>query len=391
MAVCFWGGTTPPARHHVAKIAARSLPNRNDRPSKKLYSTHRLASMVRGEPSISRSVMPPDNGYFIGVTTASKEYHGPRGNISQGGGAFLNHRESKEVNRHPRVPGYLGHKPFMDVVSKPVVHQQQVSGAIGASSHHFEREPVVRGSTYITPGYSGWIPGAQQLTAQTACRLPAPVKAWHDNRETAAQYDNLRSFRDEVGGVMVGYKGHVPGSQVKIGASNYGNIVARDAAGPSKAQSRWAQSRHTMGATVHNGLFDRAPAGLSDIEFAAAGVVQRSGGMVPPAAALAAARAAAQGAVMRAAHAQKLERNATLSGERLKTVMRDHNAYRTPGYKGHVPRYREEVGTSPYRARDAFRSSSSKSAAELPKRPMSAREPKRPLSARGPAKQQVRV
>lgn len=340
-----------------------------------------------------------DNGYFIGVTTGDRGYSGPRGNISQGGGAFLNHAESKETVRVSQLPGYLGHRPFRDVVSKPIVKQQQVSGAINASSGFFDRPPIVKGNTYITPGYSGWVPGAQHLTAQTACRLPTPMKAWVDTRETAAQYDQPRSFREEVGGLMPGYKGHVPGATRKIGASNYGNIVSRDAtnAAGARTHSRWAQSRHTQGGvTVQNGLFDRPTTSMNDIERAAAGVVQRSGGMVSPAAALAATRHAARGAIMRMQHEAALANDAQLKEQRGKLESGTVRQGLMPGYRGHVPRGVEEVGNSPFRGRGvdskhfvgqvptaANRFKNTGPPKEEAKRPHSAREARRPLSARG--------
>jgi hypothetical protein len=370
----------------------------------------RVRNTDMGHPALLRSTLPPDNGYFIGVTTGSKEYHGPRGNISQGGGAFLRHAESTETIRVSQVPGYLGHRPFRDVVSQPIVRQQQVSGAINASSGFFDRPPVVKGETYITPGYSGWVPGAQHLTAQTACRLPTPIKAWLDTRETATQYDQPRSFREEVGGLMPGYKGHMPGASRKIGASNYGHIVARDAkdAAGERAQSRWAQSRHTQGGvTVQNGLFERPTSALNDIERAAAGVVQRSGGMVSPAAALAAARHAARGAIMRMQHEARVANDARLQEHRSKLQSSTVKQGLMPGYRGHVPREREEVGNSPFRGRgvdskhfvgqvpttaNRFKNTGPpKNGADKveARRPHSARESRRPLSARGRSQSQA--
>lgn len=350
------------------------------------------------------STLPPDNGYFIGVTTASKGYSGPRGNISQGGGAFLNHAESKETRRVSRLPGYLGHKPFVDVESRPIHQQRQISGAINASSGFFDRPPIVKGDTYVTPGYTGWVPGAQHLNAQTASRLPAPIKAWVDTRPTTAQYNQTRDFREEVGGLMPGYTGHMPEAPRRVGESNYGHIVARDAAQAAGAPSRWAQSRHLQGATVHNGLFERDPVSLNAIERAAAGVVQRSGGAVPAHAALAAARQAAKGAIMRAQHQAKQEQDKKDKEYRGKLESGLVRQGLLPGYRGHVPRESEVVGAAPFRGRGADskhfvgqvptaanRFKNTRSEADL-KRPQSAREStRRPLSARGQSRSQVTV
>ena len=62
-----------------------------------------------------------------------KEYRGPRGNISQGGGAFLNHPENKVSERAKRIPGYQGHRPYANVVSAPLQVTPRMMAARGSS------------------------------------------------------------------------------------------------------------------------------------------------------------------------------------------------------------------------------------------------------------------
>lgn len=80
-------------------------------------------------------------------------------------------------------------------------------------------------------------------------------------------------------------------------------------------------------------------------------MVQRSGGVVPRAAALAAAKTAARGAAMQQAHANSLAERAFAAQQRLSTESGVVRKGVMPGYKGHMPRSREEVGSSPFRSR----------------------------------------
>jgi hypothetical protein len=293
-------------------------------------------------------------GMHVGVVTGDKDYVGPRGNISQGGGAFLRHPKNPVETRRKHLPGYLGHRPFSNVVPQEV-------GSRGAyptwahapppksGSRHFEQAPLVKGDTNITPGYAGWVRGAQETFGQSPCLLPAPDRIWFDTRPTAMQYNNSRSYRAEVGGIVPGYRGHMPGSLRNVGSSNYGGVE------PGARQHSLHGQANPPAQRPRSAPPQRPTAARDSIESAAFNIVERSGGVVPEWAARAAAKAAARGAAIRAAAASKVAAEARLAQMRLKTPERSQTV-RTgvmPGYRGHVPRYHEEVGTSPYRTADS--------------------------------------
>lgn len=316
-------------------------------------------------------------------------YVGPRGNISQGGGAFLRHPEGPSELRRHRVPKYAGHRPYSNVVPKPFAR-----GGI----NHFDRAPHVRGDTYVTPGFAGVIRGAQDTIGQSANKLPSPSQQWLDARLTAKQYENTRDYRSDVGGLVPGYKGHVPGALRNIGSSNYGGLVTRQG---YPDHLKWAQARHDVTfakaaqdiaaqrAEVAALLFDKPslrqgslqrPA--SAAELTAVGIVQRSAGMVPPHAALAAAQAAARGANIRADFEAKVAAEKKLAEGRVKTQSDIVSRGALPGYNGHMPRSREDVGLSQYcdrklPGRDPKRMDDARTHKLPQKRPQSARGPKR--------------
>ena len=334
-------------------------------------------------------------------------YVGPRRNISQSGGAFLRHPEGPTEQRRHRVPKYCGHRPYSNVVPKAV--------AFGGSDH-FDKPPHVRGDTFVTPGFTGVIRGAQETIGQSANKLPSPSREWFDSRRKG---ENVRDYRGEVGGLVPGYRGHVPGAFHRIGGSNYGGLVTRQG---YPDHLKWAQARHDVTfayadrdaaasvaaqrAEVAALLFDKP--GLSEsasvpsmqrpasaVELKAAGIVERSRGMVPPHAALAAAQAAARGDAMRAEFASKVAAEKQLAELRVKTqsnVMRHGSAQstgmgmrefgHTPGYNGHIPRSRDAVGLSQYHdrslpGRDPKRMDDARTAKLPAKRPQSARGPKK--------------
>ena len=301
------------------------------------------------------------------VVLGDKEYRGPRGNISQGGGAFLNHPQSKVTQRTRRISGYQGHKPFADVVSRPLSAAQQLRGVTPLNA--FEHKPIVQGSTYVVPGYSGWVPGAQATLGETACRHPSPSKRWADRRVTQDSRDS-RNYRAEVNGIVPGYKGHIPGGMQKIGGSKYGGIQMR---AHVRGVQRWTQSRlnESTGAAPTPDSRPKSararmetPDDVRPMSFRTAmadetiapiaeGVMRRSGGMVPRAAAFAAVRTALRGEYMRKQHETKLAEESSVNEYRTKTQSGIVTAGLVPGYKGHVPHHRGEVGISPYKGRGA--------------------------------------
>ena len=283
---------------------------------------------------------------------------GPRGNISQGGGAFLRHPEGPTDTRRHRVPKYAGHRPFENVRPR---------SARRGGSDHFDRQPHVKGSTYVVPGYTGFVPGAQETLGQTACLLPSPSCEWLDARQAPKKYENANQYRSEVGGIVPGYKGHVPGALRTIGASNYGALMTREL--PDRF--RWAQGRSkspfmppqqpaalepTMTQSVSSpflfekqGLTEQQQQPLSAVELHAQAIFQRNGGTVPRHAALAAAQAAAKGITVREHFAAKLANETKIAEQRLKTRSNTVRQGVLPGYNGHMPRSRESVSRSAFR------------------------------------------
>ena len=71
--------------------------------------------------------------------------------------------------------------------------------------------------------------------------MPSPSRTWHDHRASTRQYESTRDYRAEVGGLVPGYKGHVPAALRKIGGSNYGGLITRQG---FPDHMKWAQSRH---------------------------------------------------------------------------------------------------------------------------------------------------
>lgn len=266
----------------------------------------------------------------------------------------------------------MGHRPFANVEPRPIgpegAHPAWASAPPPKhGSRHFEQTPLRKGDTYVTPGYSGWVRGAQDTFGQSPCLLPTPDRVWYDTRSTATQYNPQRSYRAEVGGVVPGYKGHMPESLRNAGSSNFGGVETRDMPGD---HDRFAQSRHSASGPPANRSLPRPGSNFEArcfgaveqrrphsargaIESAALGIVARSGGVVPQSAALAAAKSAARGAARRAASASKAAADARLALIRSKTQSGFVNDGVVPGYRGHVPRYREDVGTSPYKGRGA--------------------------------------
>ena len=369
-------------------------------------------------------------------------YIGPRGNISQGGGAFLNHPNNVTDLRKVHIPKFAGHRPYQNVVPR--------GGRLGYGSFHFDKPPLTKGRTYITPGYAGFVRGAQDTIQQSANLHPSPSQEWIDDR-VSAEYDKLRDYKAEVGGLVPGYRGHVPGGMRNIGVSSFGGLSTWQG---FPTHLKWAQSRHdaaheraqafarsaflssaAAGAleaaaaaqapapppppppaddflarleAATSGLFDKKPSMQrpasaealpsqidrhslafteakmrratvgAAIDLHAEGIEERSGGMVPPHAAIAAAKAARRGAALMAEHASKVNAEKKLQEYRmaLKSGIVEQGV--TPGYKGHVPRHRDNVGVSPYRGRGADSKNligrvPSKSAIKPPSRPQSAR------------------
>ena len=185
--------------------------------------------------------------------------------------------------------------------------------------------------THIVPGYTGVVPGAAHLIESSSNKLRTPNKEWIDHRHTARQYENHIDYRREVNGIVPGYRGHMPGALRQAGSSNYGGLHVRT------SPDKWAQARHA-----------KSPA------FDAREVSRFDYGIVAPAAAAAAVEAARErGAKIRAQMAEKdaAERFSALVRSKIETGIMQQGI--VPGYKGHVPRYKEEIGTSPYKGRGA--------------------------------------
>lgn len=314
----------------------------------------------------SRHVPPPA---FIDRPLSTEDLKrfndpGPRGNISQGGGAFLRHPEGPSDKRRHRVPKYAGHRPYSNVMPVPIGH-----GGVG----HFDRTPHVKGNSYVVPGYAGHVAGAQETFAQTHCLLPSPSQKWLDSRHSAAMFDSKRDYRAEVGGLVPGYKGHVPEALRHIGASTYGGLMTRQG---FPDHLKWAQSRHDMPfaqahaqaaaatqqqqappqAAASDGLFEKPslmqaslPRPASAVELRAQGIWERSGGAVPMHAALAAAQAAARNASIKADFDATRAAEAKLAELRTKTKSDTVRQGVLPGYNGHMPRSRESVARSAFR------------------------------------------
>ena len=168
-------------------------------------------------------------------------YIGPRGNISQGGGAFLHHPVGATEMRQHRIRGYMGHRPFVNVLPQPSSH--------APAFHHFEK-----GGTHVTQATEVSCAAPSILTgSRRIYLLPSP-----DLRRSHSLHDR-----------------------------------------PSETQSALAEQAVAAEASSQElGLpSDKPRPGVvlrsaSVVELHAREIEQRNFGVVPPHAALAAARAA---------------------------------------------------------------------------------------------------
>ena len=256
------------------------------------------------------------------------------GSAADSDGSFMYHKQPADVTRAKHMPGYLGHRPLL-MVTPPRPRSAEAWAAHMAAmprSHSagWIRPPHPREElcTHIVPGYTGVVQGSAHLVESSSNKLRTPNKDWIDNRTTARQYDNpLNSYRGDVNGIVPGYRGHMPGALRQVGSSNYGGLERR------ASMDKWSQGRHA----THPAFEARETARF---DFAA----------VVPAAASAAAEAAFQrGQKIRQETAEKeaAERFSALVRSKITTGFMEQGIM--PGYKGHVPRYRDEVGNSPYK------------------------------------------
>lgn len=236
----------------------------------------------------------------------------------------------KETNFLYSCPGPANHRPPSSTTTKPE-HGYLFERATYGLGPDGNKHPFPHPRTSTVPGYTGVQAGSQHILATSTNKLPTPVKEWRDTRATAKQYETVGSYRDEVNGVVPGYKGHIPGVLRNCGTSNYGGVQRY------ASPDRWAQGRHAARSEV-----DHLTTARADYHS------------VVPAAARAAFEAAQKRAeAIRAAVAQKAFEEARSAAVRPRTTSGIVERGVTPGYKGHVPRYVEEVGISPYRGRGA--------------------------------------
>lgn len=294
-----------------------------------------LRAKTHRPSTATQSSMRAQHGWDVpGVATKPKGQHS--GSAAESNGGFMySCPPEQEQPRQVKMPGYLGHRPLIAVAGdgnspnpKHGYLFERATYGLGPGKVHPHPNP--QNSTL--PGYTGVQSGAMHLLeTSTFNKIRSPGKEWVDNRPTVKQYHNQRSYREEVNGIVPGYRGHMPGALRSCGTSNYGGLVRQ------ASPNTWAQARHAK----HPG-FENLETARSDFtavvpEMARAAAVEafRRGTAIRESMALMAAEEARSAKI----------RSTTTSGMVERGVM--------PGYNGHVPRYVEEVGVSPYRGRGA--------------------------------------
>jgi len=181
------------------------------------------------------------------------------------------------------IPGYSGHMPrardkYAASAHGSVAPKFGPHNSIGPQTGHVRPEDVIppRFDSYMrtaqgtVPGYTGWRPEAAHVKnvsawgcvphergngyetpnvglSATVGSLADPSKPADHTEQGVRQYDWRRknkqaepppSFRDNVGGVLPGYAGHVPRSDEKHGTSHYGGLA------PDKMYVPLAQTGH---------------------------------------------------------------------------------------------------------------------------------------------------
>ena len=139
------------------------------------------------------------------------------------------------------VPGYSGHVPRAR--DKYAGSAHGTISNVGAQTGHVRPEDVipptfekyVANSRGVMPGYTGYRPEARNVHNVSAFGgIPPPGTATtieelgqgnrNFNFERKPVENPPPSFRDNVGGILPGYTGHVPRAQEKQGQTHYGGL-----------------------------------------------------------------------------------------------------------------------------------------------------------------------
>ena len=161
------------------------------------------------------------------------------------------------------VPGYAGHMPrsrdkYAGSAHGAIAPERGPPLAKGPQQGHFRPEDVIPPvfESYITnskgvkPGYTGFRPearhvhnvsafgGITQSPEGTDVSVLAQGSRHFEFRRPADVQPAPPSFRDNVGGVVPGYTGHVPRAAEKYGTSHYGGLS------PDKPYVPMAQTGH---------------------------------------------------------------------------------------------------------------------------------------------------
>lgn len=243
------------------------------------------------------------------------------------------------------VPGYAGHMPrsrdkYAGSAHGGISPERGPPLALGPQQGHVRPEDVippvfesfVQSSKGVMPGYTGFRPEARHVHNVSAFGgIPPSVAA--PEPETLAQgnrnFDWRRgtdlppappSFRDNVGGILPGYTGHVPRATEKHGTSHFGGLS------PDKSYVPLAQTGHEGYKVSAPGQAPGQP-GEKDVELKMIPnyQVRRSGGTHP------------QGRPL-------LDTHSTQSSARLTTRPDCHVA----PVQGFIPKARDAFGTSIY-------------------------------------------
>jgi hypothetical protein len=160
------------------------------------------------------------------------------------------------------VPGYAGHMPrsrdkYAGSAHGGISPERGPPLAKGAQQGHVRPEDVIppvfeafiAGERGVMPGYTGFRPEARHVHNVSAFGgIPPPQENTHidDLSQGTRSFDWRRkpeaeappSFRDNVGGILPGYTGHVPRATEKHGTSHYGGLA------PDKPYVPLAQTGH---------------------------------------------------------------------------------------------------------------------------------------------------
>ena len=235
------------------KHAARALAARNEtkierKPLGRESSTQSLPRLCRHGHDRRLRV-----GGICGTPAAGEEgaVHWPARQHLAGWWRLPQPSEQCHRLRKVHIPKFAGHRPYQNVVPR--------GGRLGYGSFHFDKPPH-EGPNVHHARLRRNVRGAGH---HPAVREPASVAlARVDRRSGLGEYDKLRDYKAEVGGLVPGYRGHVPGGMRNIGVSS---LAASAHGRASRTHLKWAQSRH-------DAAHERAQA------FARSGVVERSRG-----------------------------------------------------------------------------------------------------------------